>query len=184
MPWDQTSFAAGQTLPAAKLTLIQSNFSAMAAGNSGAPPINVNSLVATGVASLAVLRVPLGYTLVGSYTLGEFSTHVLGTEKVIVTASLDTTGGRVNLNGITNGNPGVDAKTVIYRLRVGSLGGTLLNIVQGPIAPGDLNTVVLEASHVPNSGPASYVLTGMNNTDAASIGIRNYTLRAMELPHL
>lgn len=52
MPWESLVFSGGDPLTGSEMNVLQGNFSAMAAGNSGSPAIDVNSLVATGVASL------------------------------------------------------------------------------------------------------------------------------------
>ena len=52
MAWSDLIFTSSHVLTASDMNGLQANFAAMAGGNAGAPPIAVNSLVATGVASL------------------------------------------------------------------------------------------------------------------------------------
>ena len=55
MSWTDLTFTGSHILTASDMSRHQGNFSAMAAGEAGAPPIAVNSLMATGVASIDTL---------------------------------------------------------------------------------------------------------------------------------
>ena len=69
MAWTDLSFPSGSKLTSTKMTEVQSNFAALAAGEAGAPPLAVNSLMWSGVASGAFLNVSSGFqtTEVGSF---------------------------------------------------------------------------------------------------------------------
>ena len=61
MSWTDLTFTGSHILTASDMNRLQGNFSAMAAGAAEAPPIAVNSLVVSGVASLDTIRVESAY---------------------------------------------------------------------------------------------------------------------------
>ena len=61
--WTNKTWTFRERLTAAQLNALDANLDALAEGASGAPAINVNSFVVTGVGSLASLRVSSGLTV-------------------------------------------------------------------------------------------------------------------------
>ena len=61
MNWTDLTFTGSHILTASDMNRLQGNFSSMATGAAGAPPIAVNSLVVTGVASLSTVRAGAAY---------------------------------------------------------------------------------------------------------------------------
>lgn len=68
MTWHELTFTASHVLTASDMNRVQANFTALGAGAAGAPPIAVNSLTVSGVASVATLNVS-SEALVGGGTL-------------------------------------------------------------------------------------------------------------------
>ena len=68
MPWESLVFSGGDILTGSELNVLQGNFAAMAAGNSGSPAIVVNSLVVTGVTSLNNLNLTASSIAENGYT--------------------------------------------------------------------------------------------------------------------
>ena len=62
MAWTDLSFPSNSLLTSLKMTQLDENFDAMAAGNAGAPAVNVNSFMVSGVASIATLNIGVGLT--------------------------------------------------------------------------------------------------------------------------
>ena len=65
MAWDVISKDANSVLGSSEVNQLQSNFDALAAQDSGAPSINVNSFIASGVASLGTVYVASGMVVEG-----------------------------------------------------------------------------------------------------------------------
>jgi microcystin-dependent protein len=57
MAWNHFTFTSSQVLTASDMNGLHGNFTALAQGHAGAPPLAVNSLMVTGVASIATLHV-------------------------------------------------------------------------------------------------------------------------------
>ena len=60
MAWTDLSFPSNSLLTSLKMTQLDENFDAVVAGNAGAPALNVNSFMVSGVASLATLNISSG----------------------------------------------------------------------------------------------------------------------------
>lgn len=73
MAWTDLSFPSGSKLTSTKMTEVQSNFAALAAGEPGAPPLAVGSLMWSGVASGAFLNVSSGLQTTGVGSFGALS---------------------------------------------------------------------------------------------------------------
>ena len=61
MSWTDLTFTGSHILTASDMNRLQGNFAAMAAGEAGAPPIAVNSLIVSGVASIDTLYADSAY---------------------------------------------------------------------------------------------------------------------------
>jgi len=96
MGWTNLTFVECSILTASKMTWLQDNFTALAAGDSDAPPIAVNSLVWTGQASGASLDLSSGFSALGAASLGAVSaTSGFMTPAVSSLGALHLSGGQV-----------------------------------------------------------------------------------------
>ena len=68
MAWTDLSFPSNSLLTSLKMTQLDENFDAVAAGNAGAPALNVNSFMVSGVASLATLNISSGGRILAPFS--------------------------------------------------------------------------------------------------------------------
>ena len=75
MAWTDLSFPSNSLLTSLKMTQLDENFDAVAAGNAGAPALNVNSFMVSGVASLATLNISSGGRILAPFSGGLFNAN-------------------------------------------------------------------------------------------------------------
>lgn len=111
MAWTDLTFSSGSNLTSTKMTQVQSNFAALAAGEAGAPPIAVNSFMASGISSLGSLNVSSGAVLAPSPATppaNEVFRESVCRAWIRFDMSADTIAASFNVISITDGATGVD----------------------------------------------------------------------------
>ena len=115
MAWTDLTFSNGSKLTATKMTQVQSNFAALAAGEAGSPPIAVNSFMASGISSLGSLNVSSGAVLApapATPPANEAFRESVCRAWLRLDMSTDTIAASFNVVSITDGASGAD--TVVF----------------------------------------------------------------------
>lgn len=113
MPWHTLTFCAGNILTGSQMNQVVENFTALAQGLTGAPAINVNSLVVTGIGCFANINIGSGTIQADTASLntlnvGSMFSDNFGTQQLDVNSGITADVGsldRINLSGAPSGTP-------------------------------------------------------------------------------
>ncbi|MDH4120420.1 MAG: hypothetical protein OEV94_01770 [Deltaproteobacteria bacterium] len=160
MAWDVVSPALGSRLTAAMVRQMGDNLWALAAGNSGAPPIQVGSLMVTGQASL------------GSLTVGNFQTSGVASVGVVFANASVVTGvsslgalnagsalitGPASFSSLSAGNAMVTGTASLGNLSTGNLLATGVASLAAMTVT-QFSTGAVQVSLASSATPAAYTL--------------------------